>query len=275
MQENKLLSNAEIKQLLELLARSKAVWMDPDLLTLAESAENPSHAYRLIIEKIGKRKKALAARWYAVAKRDFHPDLVSACAKWLKYTGNQNIEALGKFLYNALGSEEHELKWEDFKMTEKIRILVVDDKEENRKAASEFFSSQNMEVDFATSLEEADEKLDNHVELYHGAIIDLELPVPGGIVEKVGFFLAKKAQNYGLPSVVLTAGDHHGPISRIFDEDEIPFEIGPAKNTPAAYKLAFEVLLKLCPMESMIEIFESRKRYKERVKKQYQTRPTK
>lgn len=103
--ERKLLTRAEIDELLRLLTRSKAIWMVPDLLNLTESAENANHAYKLVFFKTNKRRKAIAARWYAIALRNFHPDLVSACAKWLKVTGKQNFEDLGNFLFNALGKK--------------------------------------------------------------------------------------------------------------------------------------------------------------------------
>jgi len=150
-----------------------------------------------------------------------------------------------------------------------MRFLVVEDRLENQKAAKNFFTSIGVEVEFASTFEEGEQKLDNEVESYHAAIIDLELPVPGGCVEKVGFALAEKAHTYGLPCVVLTAGPyHHGETSLVFDEDEIELKRGPAKDTPAAYQVAFDVLCDLCPLANMEEIFVSRKRYEEAVGRQ-------
>jgi len=79
--------------------------MVPDLLNLTESAENSSHAYKSVFDKTNKRKKALAARWHAIALKDFHPDLVGACAKWLKVISKQDLTLLKQFLFNALGKD--------------------------------------------------------------------------------------------------------------------------------------------------------------------------
>lgn len=159
----------------------------------------------------------------------------------------------------------------------RIKVLVIDDREENRVAADEFFTSQNIAVEFATNFEEGKGKLDNHIERYHGAIIDLELPIAGVLME-IGFSLARLAENYGLPCIVLTAGidSHHhggGTISKIYDEDAIELDRGPTKEDPYAWERAWRQLLKLWPIDSMQEIFVSRKRYKENTGQQYKKRP--
>jgi hypothetical protein len=87
----------DIEHLMWLLARAKAVWMIPDLLNLAESAENPTQAYDRVLAKTGKRKKALAARWHAVACRDFDADLVGACVRFLRFVP-QGQKKLAQFL---------------------------------------------------------------------------------------------------------------------------------------------------------------------------------
>lgn len=84
----------QIERLLDLLARSKAVWIVPDLLNLAEEATSPNNAYDRVFQHTDKRKKALAARWYAVALRDFEPKLVRACVRWLQ------MEPIGRFVHN-------------------------------------------------------------------------------------------------------------------------------------------------------------------------------
>lgn len=116
MQEKRFLSQEEIDTLCGLLARSKAIWMDPDLLNLAKSADNPSHAV-LLVKKAGYRKrKQMAIHAFAQALRDFRVDLVSACVRWLKHTHplgdlGKDIELLNGFLFEALGlEEEHERK---------------------------------------------------------------------------------------------------------------------------------------------------------------------
>jgi hypothetical protein len=56
--KKRLYSRTEIDRLVKLLTRSKAIWMVPDLLNLVESVENPNHAYKLIFDKVNKRKEA-------------------------------------------------------------------------------------------------------------------------------------------------------------------------------------------------------------------------
>lgn len=73
----------QVECLLGLLARAKAAWIVSELRTLVEAAESPSKAYDLVLEKTGKRKKALAARWFAIAMRDFNPDIVGAAVRFL------------------------------------------------------------------------------------------------------------------------------------------------------------------------------------------------
>lgn len=87
----------DVERLMELLARAKAVWAVPELLNLTESAENPTKAYNLVLQKTGKRKKALAARWHVIACRDFNADLVGACVRFLRFVP-QEREKLGQFL---------------------------------------------------------------------------------------------------------------------------------------------------------------------------------
>lgn len=91
----------QISLLVELMTRSKAVWLAPVLLNLTESADSPSKAYDLVLNETGKRKKALAARWYAIACRDFGQDLVGACSRWLRHT-KRGPESLKQFLSIAL-----------------------------------------------------------------------------------------------------------------------------------------------------------------------------
>jgi len=87
----------QTSRLVELMTRSKAIWMVPELLNLTERAVSPNNAYDLVLNETGKRKKALAARWYAVARREFDPFLVGACGRWLKYT-KRGPESLKQFL---------------------------------------------------------------------------------------------------------------------------------------------------------------------------------
>ena len=82
------MTHEQIEKLMELLARAKAAWLSQELLNLTESVQSPSQAYELVLERTGKRKKALAARWYAVACRDFNSDIVGACVRFLRAVPN-------------------------------------------------------------------------------------------------------------------------------------------------------------------------------------------
>lgn len=76
---------SQAERFVDLLARSKAVWMDSKLLNLVEGANSPNHAFKLVMEKTGKRKKALAARWYAVALREAdNRPLVGAAVRFMR-----------------------------------------------------------------------------------------------------------------------------------------------------------------------------------------------
>lgn len=52
------------------LTRSKAIWKNPSLLKLVESAPSPTKAFSVVLQQTGSRRKALAARWYRIAMRD-------------------------------------------------------------------------------------------------------------------------------------------------------------------------------------------------------------
>lgn len=53
------------------LTRSKAIWKNPELLNLVESTPSPNKAFNVVLQRTGSRKKALAARWYRIAMRDY------------------------------------------------------------------------------------------------------------------------------------------------------------------------------------------------------------
>jgi hypothetical protein len=68
----------EAVELIGYLTRSKAIWMNPELLNLVESAPSPTKAYALVLQSTGSQKKAKAGRWYACAIRDFGKDSLGA-----------------------------------------------------------------------------------------------------------------------------------------------------------------------------------------------------
>ncbi len=91
-----------------------------------------------------------------------------------------------------------------------LEILIVEDREENRKAAMEYFSTiSSVSIDFATTYEEGMRKIGEKV--YAFGIFDMELPrTEGSKPEKLGYELVDKAAEYLLPWAVITSGiDHH------------------------------------------------------------------
>jgi CheY-like chemotaxis protein len=103
------------------------------------------------------------------------------------------------------------------KKMEKLEILVVDDLEENRIAAKQYFDSIGIKVDFAVDFESGKEKLEQKD--YYFAIFDLEMPNKEGKLGDFGYELEKFAfDKYKIPSAVLTgkmADKSHGVISSI------------------------------------------------------------
>lgn len=77
------------------LTRSKAIWMNPELLKLVESASSPTHAFTLVLQKTGSQKKAKAGRWYGCAIRDFGKDSLGALTAVLNSPqGAEKLEEL-------------------------------------------------------------------------------------------------------------------------------------------------------------------------------------
>lgn len=138
-------------------------------------------------------------------------------------------------------------------MTKSLDVLVVDDREENRQAARQYFSTRpGVKLDFAMTYEEGLQKIRGGQ--YNVGIFDLELPrTEGAEPEKLGFELAREATKYSLlPWAVMTAGiDHHrcqaafvsycwdgikDPNSRLKEITEIP------KTDPRAWQTVYERL---------------------------------
>ncbi len=69
--ERRVLDDDDAVDLVGLLIRSKAIWKNPELLNLVESAPSPTKAFEMVLHQTGSRKKALAARFYACAIRDY------------------------------------------------------------------------------------------------------------------------------------------------------------------------------------------------------------
>jgi len=105
----------------------------------------------------------------------------------------------------------------------KLEILVVEDREENRQAAKEFFDQLGkFSVDYATNLEEAKELLKKKD--YFLGIFDLDMPVKdgGNIVEKAGLelgLITREKEN--MFYVYYSGGFFHGtPRTRVYLSEE-------------------------------------------------------
>jgi hypothetical protein len=95
-----------IEKFVDLIARAKAIWTNPELLNLTVMASSPSEAYDLVLQKTGKRKKALAARWYAILLRDYEPIMVRAALRRIQDPNGLDIDGFKKHLTTTLLNEE-------------------------------------------------------------------------------------------------------------------------------------------------------------------------
>ena len=162
----------------------------------------------------------------------------------------------------------------------KLKVLVVDDREENRAAAQSYFATRpELEADFAGSYDEAISKLET--EMYGAAILDVEIPrKTGEKTEKLGLELSDllnctPSGKYRIPSVLLTGGyDHSGLKTKIFfDRPFYEHDSSEAmvvdKVNPEAWKSAFEVLEKEFTMPTITAILEARERYRKFIGRNY------
>ena len=91
--ERKVANDDDAVELVGYLIRSKAIWKNLELLNLVTSAQSPTSAFSLVLQQTGSRKKALAARWYACALRDY---------------GEESLGTLVAILQNPQGAEKLE-----------------------------------------------------------------------------------------------------------------------------------------------------------------------
>ncbi|MBW2993503.1 response regulator, partial [Candidatus Woesearchaeota archaeon] len=130
-----------------------------------------------------------------------------------------------------------------------LEILVVDDLEENRKAAQIYFAEvSDVHVDFAVTLEEGMQKLKQ--DRYDVGIFDLYLPKTEGIAPKpLGFDLAEEAERLLVPWAVITAGtDHHNCkaafVHYFWDGEGVLHELTELPKTePRAWEITYERLI--------------------------------
>ena len=147
-----------------------------------------------------------------------------------------------------------------------MKILIVEDKEENRKAA---MSAIQEEIEFAVTLDEAVSKLER--DDYAAVIIDRNFPrTAGQEQEQLGEELEKVVMNYKIPHIILTEYWHHQNLSQVYlNGEQIQFRSGhkeeekisvQPKSDPQAWIKTWETLKYLAP--NMEEIFNARKRYR-------------
>lgn len=157
-----------------------------------------------------------------------------------------------------------------------LEILVVEDQEENVKAAQEAFAGiEGVNVDYAANYDEAIEKLESKV--YAATIVDLNFPRKAGAEpEKIGLELGKELDvlkgKYRVPHVILTGGwFEHGKrdISEIMVDGNTLEKQGPAKYEPEAWNEAYEQILEICPENTLRETVEAKERYQRFVGRPY------
>ena len=102
MEKRLLIDATSIDRYVELLAHSKAVWINPELRNLVAVASSPSAAHKIVLEKTGSRKKAKAAHKFAQALRDYEPLLVRSSIRYLEGSGKLRPEKLKEFISTML-----------------------------------------------------------------------------------------------------------------------------------------------------------------------------
>ncbi|MEM3405806.1 MAG: response regulator [Candidatus Pacearchaeota archaeon] len=169
-------------------------------------------------------------------------------------------------------------------MAEKLKILIVEDREENIGAAKEYFENIGFELDFAQTGNEALEKLGKERENYLFLISDLSLPrEKGGKEEFIGFEIGKKAEELGIPYVFATSfnvvNNHNIIPYENFEEEYNKFYngnpkhdcriIGLNKKEVMEWKKVYENIEELGILKNAEEIREARRRYKKYTGKSY------
>jgi len=159
--------------------------------------------------------------------------------------------------------------------TNKLEILVVDDKAENIAAAKAALDGK-ASLDIATNYDEAIKAIKE--KSYAGAILDIEFPRnQGAVPAKLGLKLGKNLRNYAIPHIYLTgltcSESHGGDHSRICLTEEIaesPWNGIQAskKSNPDTWLQAYKELNEFYP--NIKEVYESKKRFKKAVGKNYQ-----
>ena len=100
-----LATNTDVSDYVELLVRSKAVWNEPELLSLTQSATSPKVAYKLVLRKTGKRN--LRKRQNSTpSPRDHMPIMVRATLRYFNAVGHNRPEKLKEFLKETLRTEQ-------------------------------------------------------------------------------------------------------------------------------------------------------------------------
>ena len=151
-------------------------------------------------------------------------------------------------------------------INETLEILVVEDIEENRKAAREFFQTQdNINVDFAVDYEEAIKKMDEKI--YAAIILDNEMPKKlGDKPKKFGTDFAKRAEALKLPLVIITAfyhGEKETAANLFLDDFELQHQYNcrrftKPKTNPRAWQDAYTLLNSIYSEQVMREIVDAK-----------------
>ena len=154
-----------------------------------------------------------------------------------------------------------------------MKVLIVEDRNENALAALEFFENKGMKVKIKDNAQDAIKAL--RKEIFLAAILDVEIPLSKGRKpEKLGPEVGWIAKETETPHVYLTGGYfHHGPRAKVFLDElclkEDEGDMVPDKSTSGAWAKAWEILQSTRDLE---KIYEARVRFKERADKVYERR---
>jgi len=138
-------------------------------------------------------------------------------------------------------------------------ILIVDDTTQNLDAAKKYFSNIKVEMDYASSAQEAIKKIKNSEKGYNLIMTDLEMETPkAGLevvklaLEKSGYVTIVTGKNYDKPET----DPHHGPNTNIIP---IGSSIKGKKELPEIWGNCLEESLRY--IESVQGIYDAEKRH--------------
>jgi len=164
-------------------------------------------------------------------------------------------------------------------MAEKPKIIIVDDIEENLRAAKGFFDSLKFPVDYGMNLEEGKDFLNKYGQNYFLGIFDLDMPKEkdGEIIKRAGLELGELADEKDIFYVYFSGGFFHGgPKTRVYLNkeqvlNEKPYEQVTSKSQTEGWKELYNKLIEFSK-EPSSELEDSLNRYKRFLGKEFDWR---